>query len=242
MSKLFPYLIAAIAIGLAVFQTLRLNSINDQYALLAEGEDAFIQAEYETAFECYAQVDLPEVNDEFLGLRKNLAELKDYSDDAEEAKLLTENLVELIKNCSGISGASFNLHDKSLAELAALLKECYIDAKGIKEEKIKLVEQLSKVDYLKFTNYRGNSIHYLGPVVDSMATGEGVGIWENESFYRGAWLQNNREGSGYFRTSKGEVYEGEYSNDRRNGKGTYLSALPGSLPTRSARLTSPASG
>ncbi len=195
---------------------------NKQKAILIQAENYFIQGEYEEAFELYEQLTKKFIDEDFINLRKELAGLNDYADASDEFQQLKLNLIDLLDECPLSKKTTESLEEKSLASLALLLKECYIEAKIFKQEKSALVEALSSVKYLNFTNERGFSIHYLGEVRDSIASGEGIGIWDNDLFYRGAWKNNKREGKGYFKTPKDETYEGEFSNDRRNGFGKYV--------------------
>jgi hypothetical protein len=223
--KFIPLGLTFLAIVVASVQSYRFTNlleIKEQHYLLAKAENFFINNEFDSAFKYYEKVDLYNVNDEFLSLRKNIAAFKLGEEGSNEVEVLRENLISLLRTCPQGKGSTVNLEIKSLPELTYLLKECYQDKRNINQEKAQLVEQLSMVKYLNFKNERGYRIHYLGDVVDSTAIGEGVGIWDNESFYRGSWKDNKREGYGYFKTGKGEVYEGEYRNDRRNGVGTYV--------------------
>lgn len=189
---------------------------------LTEAENLFIEAEYEKAFEIYNSLDLTYVDKDFINLRKELAGMLDYSDASEDFNQLKINLIDLLAECPLSKKTSDNIEEKSLASLAILLKECYMEAKYLKNEKASIVESLSSIKYLNFENERGFNIHYLGQVQDSTAYGDGVGIWDNDMFYRGQWENNKREGQGYFKTAKDETYEGQFRNDRRNGYGKYV--------------------
>ncbi|MCH8535552.1 MAG: hypothetical protein LAT51_10825 [Flavobacteriaceae bacterium] len=191
-------------------------------AKLVKAENLFIQAEYDEAFEIYSSLNLAYVDEDFINLRKELAGMLAYKEASEDFNELKINLISLLAECPFSKKTSDNIEEKSLASLAILLKECYLEAKYIKNEKTNIVESLSSIKYLNFENERGFNIHYLGQVKDSLALGEGVGIWDNDMFYRGQWKNNKREGEGYFKTAKDETYQGQFRNDRRNGYGKYV--------------------
>lgn len=73
---------------------------------------------------------------------------------------------------------------------------------------------------LSFMN-KTNRVYYVGEVKDSMANGNGSGIWQTGGIYNGQWKNNVRHGYGKYRWVDGERYEGEYVADRRHGQGTY---------------------
>lgn len=224
-NSIFTLIAFVIVIAFAIFQSLRLMNLkveSQQYMKLAEAEDLFIRGEIDSAFMLYKTIELDRVDDEFLNLRMEVAELVIVAEDGDNMDYLKNSLVAILSDCSVVKESSILLKVKSFPELISLMKECYKETRTKKEIKVSLIDQLSRIKYLNFTNGRGHNIHYLGTVVDSMATGEGVGIWSDESFYRGQWHNNKREGYGYFKTAKGEVYEGYYENDRRNGEGTYF--------------------
>ena len=184
--------------------------------VLLEAEDCFINQEYERALSLYMSIDTQQFAEGFLELRLRLAS------SGQKASLLKLELEELLAPCNQTQMLdSHAILNMSYPDLIAMIKECYKDAIQVKQSKSEKIEDLRMISYLRFTNERGHAIHYFGPVKDSMAQGEGVGVWDNESVYQGAWSQNKREGRGLFRTAKGEVYDGEYKQDQRNGQGIY---------------------
>ncbi len=41
--------------------------------------------------------------------------------------------------------------------------------------------------------------------------------YANKNIYEGEWLNNNREGKGKYTFASGAIYESEWLNDNRNG-------------------------
>jgi hypothetical protein len=74
---------------------------------------------------------------------------------------------------------------------------------------------------LKLTSAKGSKFNYTGDVQDGSANGNGVGIYESGSVYKGTWKNNQRDGKGEFKWKDGERYHGDFSNDFRQGQGTY---------------------
>lgn len=77
------------------------------------------------------------------------------------------------------------------------------------------------VKVITFKNSSGNLIHYLGETEAEKAKGNGVGIWNTGSIYRGEWLNNKRHGNGEFSWSDGQKYSGDFIEDIRTGSGIY---------------------
>ena len=52
-------------------------------------------------------------------------------------------------------------------------------------------------------------------------TGKGKMMWPDGNVYEGDWVDDKRTGKGKFTWSKGSVYEGDSVDDKRTGKGKY---------------------
>lgn len=63
---------------------------------------------------------------------------------------------------------------------------------------------------------------YEGEWVDGVAEGQGTITWDNGSHYEGEWADGMRNGQGTYTSTDGDgyVYEGEFKNNERSGKGT----------------------
>ena len=83
------------------------------------------------------------------------------------------------------------------------------------------LKQKSFGEYLKFESTKGNQMHYVGQVKNGKANGFGIALLDTGSRYEGEWTDNARQGQGTFYWPDGEYYVGTYTNDRRSGYGTY---------------------
>ena len=74
----------------------------------------------------------------------------------------------------------------------------------------------------------GETVSWSGPCVDGYAEGKGTLIWylrgERHSTYQGEMKAGHYEGHGTQFWPDGTRYDGEWSNDRAEGKGTYQAA------------------
>lgn len=74
---------------------------------------------------------------------------------------------------------------------------------------------------LEFKNAEGLAVRYFGKVEQGRAAGFGIGLFESKGIYEGEWLNNARHGRGRYTWANGDQYEGEFKNGMRDGKGTY---------------------
>ena len=67
--------------------------------------------------------------------------------------------------------------------------------------------------------------NYIGQVINGKAEGKGICNFFNGDRYEGEWKDNKKEGKGvyYWNRSpwKGDVFEGEWKNNKKEGKGIY---------------------
>ena len=68
----------------------------------------------------------------------------------------------------------------------------------------------------------GNGSVYKGYLKDGMRQGPGVQIWPDNARYEGEWHQNKANGRGKFWHADGDIYNGEWRDDKANGYGVYL--------------------
>ena len=92
-----------------------------------------------------------------------------------------------------------------------------------------LISDLHKVTdivqgVLKFTNFEGAEVNYIGEIKEKQANGFGFAIFEKKGFYEGEWADNKRNGKGVYYWQNGDQYEGEYVNGHREGYGVYTFA------------------
>ncbi|GAB4188718.1 MAG: hypothetical protein OHK0057_06560 [Thermoflexibacter sp.] len=92
---------------------------------------------------------------------------------------------------------------------------------------LKIADSLSNIpipqkEVLRFKNYKGKQVIYLGEVANGKANEQGIGILETGAIYEGSWKNNFREGKGIYQWADGEKYEGVFVKDERNGFGIYF--------------------
>ena len=67
---------------------------------------------------------------------------------------------------------------------------------------------------------------YIGQVVNNLQEGIGTFYYTSDSIYEGEWKNGKKEGKGKFYCNKepfdGDRYEGNWKNDKQDGKGTYF--------------------
>lgn len=83
------------------------------------------------------------------------------------------------------------------------------------------INRAEVVKVISFKNNANQLIHYLGEIQNGKANGNGVGIWDNGSIYRGEWIDNVRHGKGVFSWADGAKYEGDFNMGIRSGNGTF---------------------
>ena len=54
--------------------------------------------------------------------------------------------------------------------------------------------------------------------------GRGIYRWANGDVYDGEWKDDKKHGKGIRRWADGDVYDGEYKDGKRHGKGIYRNA------------------
>ena len=77
------------------------------------------------------------------------------------------------------------------------------------------------VKVISFRNDNKNLVHVLGEVENEMANGNGIGIWNTGSIYRGNWVNNKRHGKGEFVWDDGAKYVGDFVMGERSGEGVF---------------------
>ena len=55
-----------------------------------------------------------------------------------------------------------------------------------------------------------------------MRHGPGVQVWPDNAKYEGEWRENKANGRGKFWHADGDIYEGEWEDDKANGYGIYI--------------------
>ena len=56
---------------------------------------------------------------------------------------------------------------------------------------------------------------------DRIKTGWGTQVWPDGGKYEGEWRENRANGKGQFWHADGDVYEGNWRDDKANGYGLY---------------------
>jgi hypothetical protein len=75
-----------------------------------------------------------------------------------------------------------------------------------------------------------NGDRYDGDFERNMRWGEiGTYLWTNGDMYTGQWVNDRKNGCGTFYWRNGDKYIGEFENDLRHGFGTYIKVVNGSI-------------
>ena len=90
------------------------------------------------------------------------------------------------------------------------------------EENIEKKELEKNRSSLKIRTIHLNKEKYHGQTFGGIREGYGIYYYKNGNKYDGNWKDNKKEGKGsFFYSDKGEVYKGDFVNDLPNGKGIY---------------------
>ena len=80
----------------------------------------------------------------------------------------------------------------------------------------------SRRSSVKMKSFNLNKEQYHGQTFGGLKEGYGVCYYKNGDKYDGNWKENKREGKGvFFHNETGEVYKGNFSNNKPNGMGIY---------------------
>ena len=194
----------------------------ERYRQLHAADIFFLNEQYEQAFTIYHELSEVHQNDSLLENRKRLMAVKStkyatqFLDDSLRLQLLTK-----LESCVLFAKKQHYINEFSDSEILQGLIDCYLQKSEKIIMKADLIEEYDNSGFLIFKSWQNHDVYYLGQMQDSMAHGEGFGLFSNESYYRGEWQNNKRHGEGRFETRKGELYIGSYANDKRNGFGTY---------------------
>ena len=89
-------------------------------------------------------------------------------------------------------------------------------------------EGLQFIEELVFENgavYKGNS-HLInskiGYLKEGLRHGPGTQVWPDGAKYEGEWQNNKANGRGKFWHADGDIYEGDWQDDKANGFGVYI--------------------
>ena len=98
-----------------------------------------------------------------------------------------------------------------------------IDEENGNKSKDDKEQHYSRRSSAKIRSFHLNKEQYHGQTFGGMKEGYGVYYYENGDKYDGNWKNDKKEGKGYyFYNQTGEVYKGNFNNDLPNGMGIYL--------------------
>ncbi len=86
----------------------------------------------------------------------------------------------------------------------------YLSSCSILKNSSLKMEQSTRVKFLKWLILKG----YLR---EGLRQGPGVQVWPDGAKYEGEWRNNKANGKGKFWHADGDVYEGEWKDDKANG-------------------------
>lgn len=214
---------ALFVLGIALWsKQSHLHQELERYRQLHAADNFFINEEYEQAFSIYNQLGASIEHDSLRENRKRLMQVKStkyathFLDDSLRLQLLKK-----LEGCVLFAKKQQYISEFSDSEILHGLIDCYLQKSEKIMLKADLIEEYEDSGFLIFKNWQNHDVYYLGQMQDSMAHGDGFGLFSNESYYRGEWMNNKRHGEGRFETRKGELYIGSYAYDKRNGFGTY---------------------
>jgi len=95
-------------------------------------------------------------------------------------------------------------------------------------EETKIIKEKEKFNNLENEKEEQNAkfkkvwcISYTGNFDKGLRNGNGVGYYSNGNIYEGEWVNDKKHGHGKYIFKNGDIYEGEFKNDEINGKGIF---------------------
>ncbi len=70
----------------------------------------------------------------------------------------------------------------------------------------------------------GRTVRFFGKTENGKANGFGIGIFDSKGIYEGEWRDNVRHGKGRYVWANNDTYEGDFQNGNRHGYGVYTFA------------------
>ena len=89
-------------------------------------------------------------------------------------------------------------------------------------EQLVIDQQLIKVEQVQSPN--SHAIYHGYTTKGGVKAGWGTQVWPDGGKYEGEWHDNKANGKGQFWHADGDVYEGNWKDDKANGYGLYQHA------------------
>jgi hypothetical protein len=192
----------------------------------------YLLSGYNTALETEKQTNMllkDSIQELFTNYSKNQEVIIDSTDP--DSLYYLGNLIRELKNELSYKAKkleSISLKDSIIenyeTQLPALINELTIFKDELNAEKQRNQKLKNSIGKLEFEATKGVTVYYAGDIQEGNATGIGYGIYSTGSIYEGQWLNNKREGKGKHTWKDGSIYQGEFSNDERSGFGIYYFA------------------
>jgi hypothetical protein len=152
-------------------------------------------------------------------LKTNVYNMREEISKLEETAVLNRGFMGELENEAREHLKAAEALKDSLFKMSVALNEIVLENQMM-EEKIETIR--SSYGKLQFLNTEGVLITYYGEIADGKASGIGIGIVEKKGIYEGEWKDNLRHGKGKYTWANGDVYEGDFLEGKRSGYGRYL--------------------
>ncbi len=204
------------------------------YKTIALANSYLLDKNYKEALDLYMQADsliAREFNWEELVMKYIDLTEKDLENMA-DLKSLNTNLNNSLGSLSNsIQNMKEDVENKEIHidTLKRKLKEATHEIEGYMTSIGRLRNEIEKIKSsyasLSFTTPQKMKVSYFGEVKDDEANGYGMGVFDSKGIYEGQWKNGLRHGKGkYTWLSNGDIYEGEFYEGKRQGYGKYVFA------------------
>lgn len=164
-------------------------------------------------------------------LRQQIESLKRKSDSSQQWRLRKDELstyASALRDSLGLSSERLRYSLVFIDSLQQRLQEQQRQNSRYQEALTNWQQQLDSLKgtagELHFKNADGASVDYYGALKEGKANGHGIAIFNNRGLYDGEWKNNRRHGKGKYIWHNGDRYVGGFVEGKRSGTGIYYFA------------------